>query len=269
MSVAGRLAGRTAIVAGAGQTPGETIGNGRAIAVLFARAGAEVLCADFRLDRAEETAAQIREEGGRAEAITVDVRDRGSCAELIAGAAARWEKIDILVNNVGIGGGGDAPAHLADPDALDRIIDVNLKGAWRTIAAVVPAMREKGGGAIVNISSLAARAGANMVAYEMSKAGLDRLTTSVALSNAKYGIRCNAVAPGLMDTPMAITGTAAALGVPADEVRQARNARVPLGRRMGTAWDTAHAALFLASDEARFVTGAVLPVDGGGGLRSV
>ncbi|PJK27506.1 SDR family NAD(P)-dependent oxidoreductase [Minwuia thermotolerans] len=268
MSVAGRLEGRTAIVVGAGQTPGETIGNGRAIAVLFARAGAEVLCADLHLDRAEETAAQIREEGGKAAAATVDVRDRQSCAALIADAAARWERIDILVNNVGIGGGGDAPAHRADPEALDRIIDVNLKGAWRAIAAVVPAMREKGGGAIVNISSLAARAGGNMVAYEMSKAGLDRLTAHVALSNAKYGIRCNAVAPGLMDTPMAIVGTAAALGIPAEEVRRARNARVPLGGRMGTAWDTAHAVLFLASDQARFVTGAVLPVDGGGGLRA-
>lgn len=265
--VAGRLAGRTAVVVGAGQTPGETVGNGRAMAILFARAGARVLCADRDLSRAEETAGLIRGEGGEAEAKAVDVRDRDDCAALIAGVTGNGERVDVLVNNVGIGGGGDGPAHRLDPDALDRIIDVNLKGAWRTIAAAVPVMREQGGGAIVNISSLAAEAGANMAAYEMSKAALNRLTAHVALSNAKYGIRCNAVAPGLMDTPMAIEGTAAALGLDRDAVRQSRNAKVPLGGRMGTAWDTAHAALFLACEESRFVTGAVLPVDGGGSLR--
>lgn len=267
MSVAGRLAGRTAVIVGAGQTPGETIGNGRAMAVLFARAGAEVLCADRDAGRAEETAAEIAGEGGTAWTATVDVADPDSCSALIAAALERWGRLDILVNNVGIGGGGDAAAHKVAPEALDRIVDINLKGAWRTIAAAVPAMREQGGGSIVNISSLAAVAGANMLAYEISKAGLNRLTTHVALSNARHGIRCNAVQPGLMDTPMAVSGTAAALGVPTDEVREARNARVPLGGRMGTGWDTAHAALFLASDEAKFITGAILPVDGGGGLK--
>jgi NAD(P)-dependent dehydrogenase (short-subunit alcohol dehydrogenase family) len=115
----------------------------------------------------------------------------------------------------------------------------------------------------VNISSLASIAGGNMLAYELSKAGVNRLTTHVAQSNARYGVRCNAVLPGLMDTPMAVAGIATERGGSEDEVRKARNARVPLGGKMGTAWDTAHAALFLASDEAKFITGVLLPVDGG------
>jgi NAD(P)-dependent dehydrogenase (short-subunit alcohol dehydrogenase family) len=128
-------------------------------------------------------------------------------------------------------------------------------------------MREQGGGAIVNISSLAATAGGIQVAYEVSKAAVNRLTTSTAQSQARYGVRCNAIMMGLMDTPMAIAGIAGAQGRTQDEVRAERNARVPLGGKMGTAWDTAHAALFLASDDARFISGAILPVDGGMGVR--
>jgi NAD(P)-dependent dehydrogenase (short-subunit alcohol dehydrogenase family) len=138
---------------------------------------------------------------------------------------------------------------------------------WLTIKAALPAMREQGGGAIVNISSLAARAGGIQLAYEVSKAGVNRLTTSVAQANARHGVRCNAIMPGLMDTPMAVAGIAQARGESQEEVRQGRNARVPLGGKMGTAWDTAYAALFLASDEAKFITGAILPVDGGMGVR--
>jgi len=136
-----------------------------------------------------------------------------------------------------------------------------------TIQAALPVMRAQGAGAIVNISSLASVAGGNQVAYEVSKAGVNRLTTSVAQSNARYGIRCNAIAPGLMDTPMAVSGIAQATGRTTAEVRAERDRRVPLGGKMGTAWDTACAALFLASDEARFITGAILPVDGGMGVR--
>jgi len=128
-------------------------------------------------------------------------------------------------------------------------------------------MREQGEGAIVNISSLASIAGGIQIAYEVSKAAVNRLTTSVAQSNARYGIRCNAILPGLMDTPMAVAGIAQASGQDQEAVRQARNARVPLGGRMGTAWDTANAALFLASDESQFITGVLLPVDGGMSVR--
>jgi NAD(P)-dependent dehydrogenase (short-subunit alcohol dehydrogenase family) len=260
-----RLAGKAAVVVGAGQTPGETIGNGRAMALLFAREGATVLCVDRLGPRAEETARLIAGEGGQAFALEADIRKAADCAAIVADARARLGRLDILVNNVGIGG-GDGPAHRVEEQAFERILDVNLKGMWLTIKAAIPAMREQGGGAIVNISSLAAIAGGNQVAYEVSKAAVNRLTTSVAQANARHGVRCNAIMPGLIDTPMAVEGIAGATGQTPQEVREARNARVPLGQ-MGTAWDTAFAALFLASDESRFVTGAILPVDGGMSVR--
>ncbi|UTP39866.1 SDR family oxidoreductase [Phenylobacterium sp. LH3H17] len=258
-----RLAGKTAIVVGAGQTPGETIGNGRAISLLFARQGAEVLCVDRLVERAEETAEMIVAEGGKAAAFGADITKAADCQAMVEAAKARWERIDILVNNVGIGGGGDGPAHRLEEAAFDRILAVNLKGTWLSTKAALPIMREQGGGAIVNISSLASIAGGNQVAYEVSKAAVNRLTTSTAQANAAKGVRCNAIAMGLMDTPMAVAGIAQASGQEQQAVRDARNARVPLGGRMGTAWDTAYAALFLASDEARFITGVVLMVDGG------
>jgi NAD(P)-dependent dehydrogenase (short-subunit alcohol dehydrogenase family) len=264
--MAGRLDGKRAIVVGAGQTPGETIGNGRAIALLFAREGAHVLCADRRGDRAEDTAALIVEEGGRAYARQADITRASDCAGVVAAAMERWGRIDILVNNVGIGG-DDGPAHRVDEEGFARILDVNLKGTWLMSKAVLGVMREQGSGSIVNISSLAAFAGGGQVAYEVSKAGVNRLTTSVAQSCARRGVRCNAILPGFMDTPMAVAGIAAARGESQAEVRARRDAQVPLGAKMGTAWDTAYAALFLASDEAKFITGALLPVDGGMGVR--
>lgn len=258
-----RLAGKRAIVVGAGQTPGETIGNGRAIALLFAREGASVLCVDRHLDRAEETVALITAEGGTAYALAADIRQADCGAAIMTAAQATLGALDILINNVGIGGGGDGPAHKLTEDAFDRILDVNLKGLWRVTHAALPVLREQGSGSIVNISSLAGIAGGNQMAYEVSKAGVNRLTASVAQANAGKGVRCNAVAPGLMDTPMAVAGIAEMTGQSVETVRASRSARVPLGGAMGTAWDTAYAALYLASDEARFVTGVVLPVDGG------
>lgn len=258
-----RLEGKTAIVVGAGQTPGETVGNGRAIALLFAREGADVLCVDRVAERAEDTAALIAAEGGRAGALAANITKAADCEAIVEAARLRFGRIDIVVNNVGIGGGGDGPAHRLTEDAFDRIMAVNLKGAWQVTKAVLPTLREQGAGAIVNISSLASIAGGNQVAYEMSKAAVNRLTTSVAQANAGKGVRCNAIAMGLLDTPMAVAGIAAASGQEQQAVREARSARVPLGGKMGTAWDTAYAALFLASDEARFITGTVLFVDGG------
>lgn len=258
-----RLEGKTAIVVGAGQTPGETVGNGRAIALLFAREGADVLCVDRLAERAEETAAQIVAQGGRAAAFAANITKAADCEAMVDAAKARFGRIDIVVNNVGIGGGGDGPAHRLTEDAFDRIMAVNLKGAWQVSKAILPTLREQGAGAIVNISSLASIAGGNQAAYEMSKAAVNRLTTSVAQANAGKGVRCNAIAMGLLDTPMAVAGIATASGQEQQAVRDARNARVPLGGQMGTAWDTAYAALFLASDEARFITGTVLFVDGG------
>jgi NAD(P)-dependent dehydrogenase (short-subunit alcohol dehydrogenase family) len=258
------------VVVGAGQTPGDTVGNGRAMAVLFAREGASVLCVDRLLERAEETVAIIRDEGGSAVAFQADIVRAAQAASIVDEASARFGGLDVLVNNVGIGSfstASDGPAHRADEAAFDRILDVNLKGMWLTIKAAIPAMREAGGGSIVNISSLASLAGNNMISYEVSKAAVNRLTLSVATANAKYGVRCNAILPGLMDTPMAVAGIAEATGQSVDDTRAQRSARVPLKRQMGTGWDTAYAALFLASDEAKFITGVLLPVDGGMSAR--
>ena len=256
-----RLAGKRAIVVGAGQTPGDTIGNGRAIATVFAREGAKVLCVDRDLDRAKSTAAEI---GGIAFEADITASDGG--ASIVAAAREHFGGADILINNVGIGGGGDGPAHLADEAAFDRIMNVNLKGTWLTIKAATPALRESKG-AIVNISSLASLAGSGMIAYEVSKAALNRLTVSVALANAKHGVRCNAILPGLMDTPMAIAGHAQNRDIDVETLRAKRAAQVPLNAAMGDAWDTANAALFLASDEAKYITGVLLPVDGGMSAR--
>ncbi|WP_439610864.1 SDR family NAD(P)-dependent oxidoreductase [Reyranella sp.] len=272
-----RVAGKIAVVVGAGQTPGETIGNGAAIALLLAREGATVLCVDRVGERADKTVAviaadELAREGGAAPVLSsmaADITKAADCARIVAEARARYGRIDILINNVGIGGGGDAPAHRLEEKVLDRILTVNLKGMWLTTKAALPLMREQEGGAIVNISSLAATSGATQLAYEISKAAVNRLTTHVAQSNARYGIRANAIMMGFMDTPMAVTGIAEATGRTTDAVRAERNAMVPLRRRMGTGFDTAYAALFLASDEAQFVTGEILRVDGGMGLGTV
>jgi NAD(P)-dependent dehydrogenase (short-subunit alcohol dehydrogenase family) len=261
--VTGRLVGKTAVVVGGGQREGDTIGNGRAIAELFGRAGASVLCVDRHGDRAEATVVAIAAVGGTAEALEADITRAEDCDAVVARVLDRWARIDVVVNNVGIGGHG----HVAAEDAVRRILEVNLVGMWLMCKAVLPTMRGQTRGAIVNISSAASTAGGFQVGYEVSKAAVNRLTTSIAQSNAKYGVRCNAIALGLVDTPMAVGGIADSRGVDLNVVRAQRDARVPLRGGMGSAWDTAYAALYLASDEARFVTGVVLPVDGGTAIR--
>ena len=263
-AAAGRLAGKVALVSGGGQTPGQTEGNGRAIARRFAAEGAKVLVVDRVLARAEETVAACT---GEAAAHEADITDDAQAVAAVAAVMARWGRIDVLVNNVGIGGGGDGPAHALTEDAFERIMRVNLKGAWLMTRAALAPMREARGGAIVNISSLASLAGGFQLAYEMSKAAMNRMTLSVANAAAARLIRCNAILPGLMNTPMAVEGIARASGRPIADVAAERGARVPLGARMGEATDTANAALFLASDEARFITGVLLPVDGGMSAR--
>jgi NAD(P)-dependent dehydrogenase (short-subunit alcohol dehydrogenase family) len=224
------------------------------------------LCVDRDGARAAETVAMIEKEGGRATSLEADTTKPGAADAIVAAAKARFGRIDILVNNVGIGG-RDGPAHKLEEAAFDRIMTVNLKSTWLVSKAVIAVMREQAKGAIVNISSLASIAGGNQVAYEISKAGVNRLTTGIAQANARHGIRCNAVLPGLMDTPMAVAGIAQATGQDQEAVRQMRNQRVPLGGKMGSGWDTAYAALFLASDEAQFISGVLLPVDGGMSVR--
>ncbi len=261
-----RLENKVAIVAGAGQTPGDTIGNGRATAILFAREGARVLLVDRNLGSAKDTHAMIREEGGVAWPFEADITREEDCQKLVAACIERYGRIDILQNNCGVSE-GDAPVTEILEEDWDRILTLNLKGPVLTTKHVLPEMRRQQAGVITNISSVAAIAGQTTVAYKASKAGLNALTQSIALGNARYGIRANAIMPGLMDTPMAIERRAREQNVSTDEIRAARDARVPLGGKMGTGWDTAYASLFLASDEARFITGVMLPVDGGSSAR--
>jgi NAD(P)-dependent dehydrogenase (short-subunit alcohol dehydrogenase family) len=261
-----RLEGKVAIIVGAGQTPGAGLGNGRATALLFAREGACVLAVDRRRDAAEATAAEIVEAGGVAEAVEADATNATECRAFVARCVERFGRIDILHNNVGIGDGDSTPAHL-DEAGWDRILEVNLKSVLLPCREVLPLMRKQKSGAITNVSSIAAICAMPIVAYKVSKAGINAYTQSLAITNARYGIRANVVMPGLIDTPMAIEGISAALDISREELSSARDAQVPLGAKMGTAWDVAHAALFLASDEARFITGVVLPVDGGQSAR--
>jgi NAD(P)-dependent dehydrogenase (short-subunit alcohol dehydrogenase family) len=260
-----RLEGRVAVVVGAGQTPGDTIGNGRATAILFAREGARVVAVDRRLDSAEETVAMIEKEGGVATPVSADATREDDCRELIARCVDLHGRLDVLHNNVGIGGGDAGPSHIGEAE-WDRILSVNLKSVVFPCKHALPVMRGQRQGAIVNISSVAAVCSTGIVAYKTSKAGVNAYTQALAIGNAKYGIRANAIMPGLMNTPMAIEGISQARGIPREDLIRARDAQVPLGH-MGTAWDVAHAALFLASDEARFITGVVLPVDGGQSAR--
>jgi NAD(P)-dependent dehydrogenase (short-subunit alcohol dehydrogenase family) len=259
--MAGRVAEKVAIVVGGGQTPGETVGNGRATALLLAREGARVVVVDRRLDSAEETVAMIRGEGGEAMAHAADVTDEAAVKGLIEAAVARFGYVHILHNNVGASIAlGDARADVMTTEAFDRSFAVNFKSAWLTAKHVLPVMRERGG-SIVNISSLAAWEAYPLVGYKTMKAAVLALTQNLAAANARYSVRVNAILPGLMNTPMAIEARVAQ-GTSREEVIAARNRRVPLGHKMGTAWDVAHAALFLHSDEAGFISGALLPVDG-------
>jgi len=265
-----RLKDKTALVVGAGQAPGPTpaIGNGRATSILFARQGARVLAVDRNLESAEETAQMIRDEGGEAAAAAADVTDEAAVKAAVDACVERWGRVDILHNNVGISvEGGDAPMTEITTEAFGRIVDVNLRGMIYACKHTLPVMRQQMGGAIVNISSMAAREDYPWVGYKATKAAIIAVTEQLAIQNAEYGIRANAILPGLMDTPMAVDRRAEAWGRPRDEIAAERDAKIPLLGKMGTAWDVAHAALFLASDEAKFITGAALPVDGGRGVR--
>ncbi len=257
-----RLQGKVAIVTGAGQTPGDTIGNGRAISILFARAGARVMLVDYRLDSAQETKSMIDREGGESFAFAGDVTRADDCRRLAEKCVETHGRIDILVNNVGVGGEDQGPVKLKE-EAWERIFNVNLKSMYLTCKYVLPHMEKQESGSIVNISSAAAVCAVSMLAYKTSKAGVNALTHSVAMKYASKGIRANAIMPGLMNTPMAIEGISRFRGISKDDLIKARNSMVPLKGGMGTGWDTAYAALFLASDEAKFITGVILPVDGG------
>jgi NAD(P)-dependent dehydrogenase (short-subunit alcohol dehydrogenase family) len=256
----GRLAGRVALVFGAGSS-GPGWGNGKAVAALFARQGATVVAIDVTLDAAGETAAIIREEGGAAVALAADVTRSADVKRAVEGAMSQFGRIDILHNNVGM----TDMAELTDisDERWQRGLDVNVTGAFLTCREVIPFMLRQGQGVIVNISSLASIQ-INQYpyfSYFAAKAALNHFTRAIAVRYAPHGIRANAVLPGVIDTPLVdkqIVGQFA----DREEMMRARNAASPMGR-MGTAWDVAHAALFLASDEAAYITGVCLPVDGG------
>ncbi|WNK00829.1 SDR family NAD(P)-dependent oxidoreductase [Thalassospiraceae bacterium LMO-JJ14] len=257
-----RLQSKTAIVVGAGQQPGETMGNGRATALRFAQEGARVLCVDISEERARETVDIIVNEGGKAEAFGVDVTDEDSCRTVAEAAQKRFGRIDILHNNVGRSE-GDRQTVEMDADMWDTLMALNLKSMFLMCKHVLPVMQDQGSGAIINVSSTSSVAARQTVTYKTSKGAVNTFTQHLAWENARHGIRANAILPGLMDTPMAIERRAREQGVDREEVRDARNKLVPLQNQMGTAWDVANAALFLASDEARYITGVLLPVDGG------
>jgi NAD(P)-dependent dehydrogenase (short-subunit alcohol dehydrogenase family) len=263
-----RLKDRIAIVVGAGQSPGEGMGNGRATALTFAREGARVLCVDRNLESAQETVDMIGAKGGTAAAFKADVTREAELKVMVADTMSRWGRIDILHNNVGVSlGGGDAELLDITEEALDRCVAINLKSCIFASRQVIPVMRAQNSGVIINISSMAVITTYPYVAYKATKAAMVAFTEQLAYQNAQYGIRANVILPGLMNTPMAVDTRAREFKKTRAEVEAARDAEVPLRRKMGTGWDVANAALFLASDEANFITGVTLPVDGGASVR--
>ena len=258
----GRLRDKVALVMGAGSS-GEGWGNGKAASVLFAREGARVACVDLDLAAAEETAALIAGEGGEALALQADVSRADQVAACVAEAVRRFGRIDVLDNNVGILTVG-GPVETSEAD-WDHVLAVNLKSMYLSCKSVVPVMLEQGRGAIVNIASIAAirHIGVDYTTYYASKGGVVSFTRGLALQYAGQGIRANVILPGLMNTPMIrepLKDVYAQGDI--DKMVEIRDAQCPMGH-MGDAWDVAHAALFLASDEARYVTGTELVVDGG------
>jgi len=257
-----RLKDKIAIVTGAGSS-GPGWGNGKATSVLYAREGAKVLVADIDREAAEETAAMIRDEGGEAVTFVADVSKSGDVKAMIEQCIQSFGRVDILHNNVGVLHVG-GPEELSE-EAWDRDMAINVKSVFLSCKFALPVMVRQGGGAIVNTSSVASirYTGYPSAAYNASKGAMNQLTQNIAVQYASKGIRANCVLPGLMNTPMIrepLKDSYGAGGV--DEMIRRRDAQVPMGR-MGDAWDVAYASLFLASDEAKYITGAMLVVDGG------
>jgi NAD(P)-dependent dehydrogenase (short-subunit alcohol dehydrogenase family) len=259
-----RFAGRVALVMGGGQEPGADIGNGRAAAVLLAREGADVTVVDRDLAAAEATAGQIRDEGGKAWALAADATVAEQVADVVEEVLSRAGQLDILHNNVGAGKGlgGDAGADDITEDVFDLSFAVNVKSAWLAAKYALPALRTSAG-SIVNIGSAVVLHSSPILGYKAGKHALVGLTEHLASTNARFGVRVNIVLPGAMNTAMVIEREAAAQGIGREAVIAARAARIPLAGRVGTGWDVAYAAAFLHSDEARFITGTQLVVDGG------
>jgi NAD(P)-dependent dehydrogenase (short-subunit alcohol dehydrogenase family) len=254
----GRVEGKVAIVTGAGSSPGPGVGTGKATAVVLAREGASVLLVDMHPERAEETLAMIADEGGKAEVFGGDLTQAADCEAMVAAAVEAFGTVDILVNNIGRAAVGTV-VDTSEED-WDRALDVNLRTAFLAAKHAVPVMAAKGGGAIVNIASISAVRGDGTVAYSAAKGGLMALTVDMAYSHGREGIRVNAIAPGHITTPMVLSAYGAG---PRTEYLSTLRNEAGLLATEGTGWDVAYAAAFLASDEARWITGVTLPVDSG------
>jgi NAD(P)-dependent dehydrogenase (short-subunit alcohol dehydrogenase family) len=257
----GRLEDMVAIVTGAGQRSGEGIGNGRATAVQFAREGARLVLANRSLESLEETHRQIESEGYTALCVKADVSVESDCAALIETAKRECGRIDILHNSVGIAAMEGDTVNV-DASTWDDLMNVNLRGAVFLSKHVLPTMREQKSGCITHVGSTGAYMSLPLVGYRASKAALNEFTRWLAFENAPYNVRANMLMLGFIDTPMAIEGYHEATGTPRDELREQRGITVPMGR-MGSPWETAKVAVFLASEDASYITGAVIPMDGG------
>ncbi len=257
-----RLEGKIAIVVGAGQTKGETIGNGRATAIRFSQEGAKVLVVDRDEDSAHETINLIKAEGGSGSFLRADITQEQDCDEIVRVCLQRYSSVDILHNNVGRSE-GDGLTQDVTSDIWDTLMSTNLKGMFFTIKKVLPIMKANNSGVIINISSTSSVSVSETITYKTSKGAINTMTQHLAIENAPFGVRVNAILPGLMDTPMAIERRAREQQVDRSVIRDIRNNKVPFLKKMGSAWDVANAALFLASDEAQYITGVLLPVDGG------
>jgi len=257
-----RLKNKVAIVTGAGSV-GPGWGNGKATSVLFAREGAKVFAIDISLPAAEETKGIIEKEGGICAIQKGDVSNSGEVETMVEQCIQTYGRIDILHNNVGIVIAG-GPVETSE-ETWDRVMAVNLKSMFLTCKYVLPYMEKQGGGVVINISSIAAirYTGIPYITYYTTKAGILGLTQSIALQYATKNIRANAILPGLMHTPMFVEPLKEAYAAgDVEKMFEIRNKQCPTGK-MGDAWDVAHAALFLASDEAKYITGAQIVVDGG------
>lgn len=263
----GRMKDKVVIVTGAGSS-GPGWGNGKAAAVLYAREGARILAVDHRLDAARETQALIEEAGGHCIAFQADVAKAADNAAMVAACAGHFGGVDVLHNNVGIVETG-GPVE-ASEESWNRVIAVNQTSVFLACKYAIPEMLKRGGGAIVNIGSIAAQRwiGFPYLAYSAAKAAMVAMTSNIAVQYAAEGIRANCVLPGLMNTPLIREPLKKSYGGDVDSMIEQRDKQSPTGR-MGDAWDTAYAALFLASDEARYITGTTLVVDGGITARCV
>ncbi|SEP10569.1 SDR family NAD(P)-dependent oxidoreductase [Trujillonella endophytica] len=254
----GRVEGKVAVVTGAGSTPGPGIGTGKASAVTLAREGARVLLVDLHPERAEETRAIIEWEGGQAQVFAADCTRADDCEAMVQAAVDAFGTVDVLVNNIGLASLGTVVD--VTEEAWDRAFAINLRTAFLASKYAVPVMAASGGGSIVNISSISALRGDGTVAYSAAKAGLIGMTVDMAYSHGRQGIRVNAIAPGHITTPMVMSVSAP--GSRAEYMNRMRSEAGLLGTP-GDGWDVGWASVFLASDEARWITGVTLPVESG------